>query len=277
MGFFFLLFQRIPRAVMAVGKNKGLKIGGKKGAKKKIVDPFTRKDWYDIKAPANFKVRDIGKTLVNRTQGTKIASDGLKSRVFEVSLADLQNEDAAERSFRKFRFICDDVQGKNCLCSFYGMSLTSDKLKGVVKKWQSLIECYVDAKTTDGYIVRVGCIGFTDRVKSDQKTCYAQSTQIRKIRAKMAEIISREVSNGTVKELVEKLIPDSIAIDIQKRCRGIYPMQEVHTRKVKVIKRPKLDRNKLMEAHDESGKVTDPKTGETVSRPKYEPKVQETV
>jgi len=271
------LFQRIPRAVMAVGKNKGLKIGGKKGAKKKIVDPFTRKDWYDIKAPANFKVRDIGKTLVNRTQGTKIASDGLKSRVFEVSLADLQNEDAAERSFRKFRFICDDVQGKNCLCSFYGMSLTSDKLKGVVKKWQSLIECYVDAKTTDGYIVRVGCIGFTDRVKPDQKTCYAQSTQIRKIRAKMAEIISREVSNGTVKELVEKLIPDSIAIDIQKRCRGIYPMQEVHTRKVKVIKRPKLDRNKLMEAHDESGKVTDPKTGETVSRPKYEPKVQESV
>jgi len=277
MGFFFLLFQRIPRAVMAVGKNKGLKIGGKKGAKKKVVDPFTRKDWYDIKAPANFKVRDIGKTLVNRTQGTKIASDGLKSRVFEVSLADLQNEEGAERSFRKFKFICDDVQGKNCLCSFYGMSLTSDKLKSVVKKWQSLIECYVDAKTTDGYIVRVGCIGFTDRVKPDQKTCYAQSTQIRKIRAKMTEIITREVSNGTIKELVEKLIPDSIAIDIQKRCRGIYPMQEVHTRKVKVLKRPKLDRNKLMEAHDETGKTVDPKTGETVSRPKYEPKVQESV
>ena len=47
-------------------------------------------------------------------------------------MADLQKEEAAERSFRKFRFICDDVQGKNCLCSFYGMSLTSDKLKGVV-------------------------------------------------------------------------------------------------------------------------------------------------
>ena len=30
---------------MAVGKNKGLKIGGKKGAKKKVIDPFTRKEW----------------------------------------------------------------------------------------------------------------------------------------------------------------------------------------------------------------------------------------
>uniref|UniRef100_A0A8B9F1A3 Uncharacterized protein n=1 Tax=Amazona collaria TaxID=241587 RepID=A0A8B9F1A3_9PSIT len=40
--------------------------------------------WYDVKAPAMFNIRNIGKTLVTRTQGTKIASDGLKGRVFEV-------------------------------------------------------------------------------------------------------------------------------------------------------------------------------------------------
>ena len=71
---------------------QGLAKTGKKGVKKKIIDPFTRKDWYDIKAPSVFKVRDVGKTLVNRTAGTKLASDGLKGRVYEVSLADLQNE-----------------------------------------------------------------------------------------------------------------------------------------------------------------------------------------
>merc|ERR1712180_254739 len=107
----------------------------------------------------------------------------------------------------------------------------------------------------------------------DQKTCYAQSTQIRKIRQRMSEII-----NCSTRELIEKLIADSLALDIQKKCRCIYPMQEVHTLKVKVLKRPKLDRNKLLELHENSGEtVTDPKTGEVVKKSGFEPKVQESV
>jgi hypothetical protein len=35
-------------------------------------DPFAKKDWYDIKAPSVFTVRNVGKTLVTRTQGTKV-------------------------------------------------------------------------------------------------------------------------------------------------------------------------------------------------------------
>jgi hypothetical protein len=35
-------------------------------------DPFTKKDWYDIKAPSLFNVKNVGKTLVTRTQGTKV-------------------------------------------------------------------------------------------------------------------------------------------------------------------------------------------------------------
>ena len=73
---------------------------------------------------------------VNKTTDscfTEIASDGLKGRVFEVSLADLQNDEVA---FRKFKLITEDVQGKNCLTNFHGMDLTRDKMCSMVKKWQ---------------------------------------------------------------------------------------------------------------------------------------------
>merc|ERR1712168_476344 len=189
---------------MAVGKNKRLTKGGKKGAKKKVVDPFTKKDWYDIKAPSMFNIRQLGKTLVTRTQGTKIASDGLKGRVFEMSLADLQTDEVA---FRKFKLIAEEVQGRNVLTNFHGMDLTTDKLRSMVKKWQTLIEGNVDVKTTDGFLLRLFCIGFTQKRPNQlKKTCYAQATKVRAIRKKMIEIMTREVSSNDLKEVVSKLM-----------------------------------------------------------------------
>ncbi|GBM51229.1 40S ribosomal protein S3a [Araneus ventricosus] len=267
---------------MAVGKNKGLIKGGKKGVKKKVVDPFTRKDWYDVKAPAMFSVRNVGKTLVNRTQGTKIASEGLKGRVFEISLADLQNDEIA---FRKFRLIAEEVQGRNVLTNFHGMDLTTDKLRSMVKKWQTLIEANVDVKTTDGYLLRMFCIGFTKKWANQvKKTCYAQHSQIKMIRKKMTETMIREVSSSDLKEVVNKLIPDSIGRDIEKACQGIYPLHDVMIRKVKVLKKPKFDVGKLMELHGEGTSKTSAapaKVGEEgikIDRPEgYEPPVLDSI
>ena len=107
--------------------------------------------------------------IIVRTAGTKIASEGLKGRVFEVSLADLQNENDAERSYRKFKLVVEDVQGKNCLTSFHGMNLTTDKLRSMVKKWQTLVEGNIDVKTSDGYMLRLFCIGFTLKQQDSKK------------------------------------------------------------------------------------------------------------
>merc|ERR1719289_250993 len=266
---------------MAVGKNKRL-TKGKKGLKKKIVDPFTKKDWYDVKAPSMFNIRQVGKTLVTRTQGTKIASEGLKGRVFEVSLADLQNDEIA---FRKMRLIAEEVQGKNVLTNFHGMDLTRDKLCSMVKKWQTLIQAHVDVKTTDGYLLRLFCVGFTKkRTNQIRKTSYAQHQQVRQIRKKMMEIMTREVQTNDLKEVVNKLIPDSVGKDIEKACQSIYPLHDVFVRKVKMLKKPKFELGKLMELHGEGGggssvaKPSGDDTGAKVERADgYEPPIQETV
>lgn len=240
------------------------------------VDPFTKKDWYDVKAPSMFTIRQIGKTMVTRTTGNKIASDGLKGRVFEVSLADLQNDEVA---FRKFKLIVEEVQGKNCLTNFHGMNMTTDKLRSLVKKWQTLIEAHVDVKTTDGYLLRLFCIGFTKkRTNQIKKTAYAKHSQVKAIRKKMIDIITRDVSSGDLKDAVNKLIPDAFGRDIEKACQYIFPLHDVFIRKVKVLKKPKFDIGKLMEIHGEGATSTSTDaTGAKIERESFEPPVQESV
>eukprot|EP00050_Salpingoeca_kvevrii_P005517 m.284445 g.284445 ORF g.284445 m.284445 type:complete len:258 (-) comp11142_c0_seq1:49-822(-) len=238
---------------MAIGKNKRL-TKGKRGQKKKVVDVMSKKDWYDVKAPAYFEQRQVCKTLVTRTQGTKIASDGLKNRVFEVSLADLNK---SAESYRKIRMMVEDIQGKNCLLNFHGIDFTTDKLRSLVRKWQSLIEATVDCKTTDGYVLRLFAIGFTKK-RSNQisKTSYALSSQKRAIRAKMTEIIAREVAGSDLKEVISKLVSESMEKEIEKATQGIYPLHDIYIRKVKTLKKPKFDISRLREVHGDVGTVT---------------------
>jgi small subunit ribosomal protein S3Ae len=232
---------------MAVGKNK--KLGKKKkGGARKAQDPFARKEWYDVKAPTNFPSRTLGKTVATKTTGQRLSRDSLMGRVFETSLGDLkpQGEDEA---FRKFRFRVEEVQGSQCLTNFYGMDLTTDKLRSLVRKWQTLIETHVDVKTTDGYTLRLFVIAFTKRRPNQlRKTSYAQTSQIKQIRKKMVEIIQRE-SAVELNELVTKFVSEVIGREIEKSTQGIYPLKDVMVRKVKMLRSPKTDVGKLMEIH----------------------------
>merc|ERR1711957_872372 len=147
-------------------------------------------------------------------------------RVLELNLADLNNDD--DQSYKKVKLCIEEVQGRNCLTDFHGYGLTRDKLNSLMRKWHTMIEAHADVKTTN---------------------CYAQSAQIRKIRSKMMEIMTKEAGTVQLRELVKKLIPESIGKEIEKRTQGIFPLKDVFVRKVKIIKKPKFDITKLMEMH----------------------------
>merc|ERR1712137_573515 len=175
----------------------------KKGkGKKKATDPFDKKDWYNIKAPRMFTSTNAGVTPVNRTQGNNIASDNLKGRVVTVNLAELQDNESYAHTNIKLKV--EEVQRKQCLTNFYGLSYTTDKLKSLIKKWQTLVEANVDAKTTDGYQIRMFCIGFTKpRTNQISKACYAQSSQVKQIRARMTAVMEKEATSCELKDLVK--------------------------------------------------------------------------
>lgn len=136
----------------------------------------------------------------------EIASEGLKGRVFELSLADLNGGDEAQ-GFRKIKLVCEDVQGSDVITNFNGMDMTRDKLCSLIRKWQTLIEAHVDVRTTDGYYLRIFAIAFTKKQANQavKSTCYAQAGQVRNIRKKMFEIMTEEAGKCDLKELVQKL------------------------------------------------------------------------
>jgi small subunit ribosomal protein S3Ae len=233
---------------MAIGKNK--KLGKKKGAKKKVQDPFIKKEWYDVKAPAPFNVRVVGKTCVNRTAGTRIASDYLKGRVVETSLADLNNNLDA---WRKVKLSVEDVQGRACMTNFHAMDMTRDKLCQFIRKWQTLIDAHCEVKTNDGYVLRVFVTAFTGRQPTQaRKTSYAQHQQIKQIRKKIVEIINKEASTSNLTDLVAKLNHvDQFPKQIVKACQFIYPLSGAVIKKVKTLKKPKFDIARLNELYKE--------------------------
>mmetsp|Transcript_22631 Transcript_22631/g.21756 ORF Transcript_22631/g.21756 Transcript_22631/m.21756 type:complete len:158 (+) Transcript_22631:342-815(+) len=130
------------------------------------------------------------------------------------------------------------------------MDMTRDKLCSLIKKRQTIVEASADARTTDGYIVRMFCIAFTKPQDNQLKqTCYAQSTQVRAIRAKMTTIMSELGSKGDLKALVKELISAPIGEQIEREVAGIFPIKDCYIRKVKVLKKPKFDVTALMEWH----------------------------
>lgn len=188
-------------------------------------------------------------TPANKSAGQKIAADNLRGRVFEIPLADLQR-DAHEQAWRKVRVQCEEVKAFDCYTNFHGIDITRDKLCTLVKKWHTLIESFVQAKTADGYLLRMFCIAFTRRHKRQVKaTCYAKNSQQKLIRQKMMEIMVSECQKSTLKELFKKFIGDQIGKTITKECSKIFPLENVLIKKVKVLKKPKFDLTKLMELY----------------------------
>jgi len=107
--------------------------------------PFAKKEWYNVLAPG-FDKRCITLTPCNKTAGLVNSADSLRGRVFTTSLADCNNQ-AEANNWRKLKFQIDEIKGFDCYTNFYGMDITRDKACSMVKKWYSLIEAFVQAKT----------------------------------------------------------------------------------------------------------------------------------
>mmetsp|Transcript_29388 Transcript_29388/g.25962 ORF Transcript_29388/g.25962 Transcript_29388/m.25962 type:complete len:278 (-) Transcript_29388:91-924(-) len=241
----------MPKQQSAAQKAKA-----KKGMKKKRqLDPFLKKDWYVVKVPT-YMPNNQNSYRVGFSPATKgRARKALESRSFMINLGDLQNDEKKnqhdELNWKKFRFITEETFGDKLLTQWHGMQITRDKRCSLIRKWHSMIEAFCDAKTTDGYVLRVKALAFTKRQSTQiKKNCYAKTSQMRVIRARMRDIIKNHVSGTDLQGVVRKLSHSSIGNDIRKSCQLTFPLKVCLIEKVKVMRKPKKDVAKLMASHD---------------------------
>jgi small subunit ribosomal protein S3Ae len=243
---------------MSLGKNKRNFSKGRKGAKKKVGERFLKKEWWNIKAPGMFGKRLFTQSPVNQTVGKKLASDSMKGRVFEANLGDLNQ---GYETHKKIKLIVEDADGKSkiALTNFYGLECTRDYLCSLIRKWHTLIDTFVDCKTSDGFLMRFFIVGFTSMYRANKNprkyvyqkkaTCYANRSQVKQMRAIMTKIITKVCKASTMKELVYKVLGNEITDEMTKKCKAIFPLENITIRKVKSIKRPKVDANQLNDMH----------------------------
>ena len=244
---------------MSLGKNKKNFSKGRKGAKKKVGERFLKKEWWNIKAPGMFQKRFFTQSPVNQTVGKKLASENMKGRVYEANLGDLNS---GYETHKKIKLIVEDADGKSKqgLTNFYGLECTRDYLCSLIRKWHTLIDTFVDCKTNDGFLMRFFIIGFTSMYRSiknprktilqKKATCYANRSQVRQIRAIITRIITKECKSSSMKELVNKVLGNDITTQMLQKCKPIFPLENITIRKVKSIKRPKIDINQLNDMHN---------------------------
>lgn len=232
---------------------------GKKGIKKRIIDPLTRKEWFQLRAPVPFKAESFGYTCANKSAGLKKVEDAVRGRVVSYLQADLSQQ-STDYLWRKVKLVVDEVAGKEARTSFYGLDTTRDDQCFAIKKWRTLIEAICDVKTNDGYILRVFTVAFTRKVERQKRnTAYALASQVKQIRKKIVEIINKEVNRSNVTQILESFTSEVVHEKITKEIKKIFPVENIKVRKIKVIQRPKIDCNSSLIQPSSSTKCTIPR------------------
>jgi len=230
---------------MAKGKNKlQQKRGHGKGKEQR--HPFFKKQWYKLQSPPSIANSvEVGWTPVNKTIGTKLSKDGLMNRVCEVSFADINEQ--TPFPWKKVKMQVEEVKGSTLYTSFYGINIIKEKLYNYLRKRMSLIDVVCDVKTQDGYILRVLITTFTARKASQLKNnTYAKHSQVRAIRKAFVKFVARRAANCTAGEFAQNVINEDISKKLLEKGSKIYTLSHVLVRKVKVLKKSKIDVNKLV-------------------------------
>lgn len=256
---------------MAKGKSKKVPKKDKAG-KKGDKHTFAKKEWFTVLAPSAVKSpKAVGWTCCKKPQGTQIVADFLKGRVAEIAYADINEESAPNQInpiFKHIHAIVDEVQGGNCFTSFYKYELTRDKIFGLIRKRQTLVEVNTEVKTLDGQTYRIFLVIVSTRVPRQVKeNSYLKQSKVKQIRKKMIADLIKIASERKADDFVYSIITESLKTQLQKTVVKFHPGCKVEIAKIKTVKRGNVDIKALVEETKAVAAPVEEEAPKTVENP----------
>ena len=184
-------------------------------------DKWKAKEWYKIIAPEYFNRAVLGETPAD--DPSKVIG-----RVAEVTVADLGG--SIRRSYIKLYFKIYEVHGLEAYTKFIGHEMTQESVQKMVKRKRSRVDGVFDVTTKDGYLVRVKPIIITvARINTSRKD---------KIRKIAKDVVERIASETKFADFVHMLVDGSLAEEIKKAAKVVYPIRDCEIRKSEVLREP---------------------------------------
>lgn len=231
---------------MSRGKNKK-QPKKDKANKKGERHPFSRKEWFNIISPSAVQMKKpVGWTCCKKPQGTQVVSDFLKGRVAEMAYSDItgSSKDVAKRVYS----VVDEVQGTNCFTTFYKYELGRDRISGMLRKRQSLVEVNCEVKTEDGVLLRVFVVVVSKKLPGQVRlNSYVKHTKARFLRKKLIAELQAIGAKQKGDLLVYDVLTETLQKRLEKVAARVVPGCMLQVAKIKTVKRGAVDAKRLVE------------------------------
>ena len=174
------------------------------------------KVWLKLILPEFLGKKEVGEIPANEPEAAK-------GRRVILSAIDVLGD--FNKYYLKFIFKIGEVDNQNAYLFFDGLECTRDYIARMVRRRVDRTDLVVDKTTRDGIVLRIKTMVVTRRVPKGIRT---------KIRKKVDEILSKEVSESTMDNFILKALSDDFKNSIISTLNKIYPVRHFEFRKIEV-------------------------------------------
>lgn len=186
--------------------------------KRKGIDTWKTKKWYEVYAPKMFGEAYIGDTFASEPSS-------LIGRVMESTMKDITGDFSKQHI--KLKFQITNIEGDKAYTKFRSQSLSRDYMRSQIRRKTTRVEGVTDVVTKDGVNLRVKTIALA--------VGRAQTSQEGVIRKIMSDTVRELAGAATLDQFIHEIVLGKVSTEVYKRANKIYPLKRVEVRKAKVV------------------------------------------